>query len=304
MLRTPLKLLGLLAAISFAGPTPSAEACWLFGGGGRWGAFRPVSWGSYYGGYSGYNYGGYGWNNCGSCGGCSSGGCSRGGCGYGGCNSGACGGVSSYYGPVPDTCGGCGDSTCGGTCGSSFSNCCTQYSPSTTEPVPERSDTSPGSDNFRSQPGNPNRSNPNPVNPNPINPNPATPPSSIPFPNPTDINSNPSTNWNSGGDYNLNRDSTDYLKERGGDAPGFVPPRTSPNPAEPMFDPGLEGSKSIDTEIEPLKIDSPVAVAFRAQRLRVRVTSSQTAPHIAAKPLPSVNDGWEPVRNAASVASR
>ncbi|MCA9055641.1 MAG: hypothetical protein KDA75_17490, partial [Planctomycetaceae bacterium] len=165
MVSRTLKVLTLVSSLAIAGSASSADACcWLFGGGG-WGAYRPLSWGSGYSGgcgscgYSGLGYGGYGCGSCGtgSCGygGCGS--CGYGGYGYGGCGScgtGACG-VQSLYGPACDTCGGGGCSSCAGYCGTSnylsSSDCCTPAGAST-EPTPDSNASSPGTDNFRGAP--------------------------------------------------------------------------------------------------------------------------------------------------------
>ena len=273
-----LKVLTLVSCIGLLGAASSAEACcWLFGGGcGGWGAFRPLTWGGYYGG---------GWSNCGNCGACGYGGC--GSCGYGasgygacgGCSGGACGG-QSFYGPVCDHCCGTGCSSCSSFCGTptyaGTADCCTQYSGSS-EPTPDSKASQPGPDSFRgTNPDNSGRS-------------------SIP----------PDANWNRDtGEYGSGRgvddNSSDYLNG-GGDAPDWSLPR-NPNPTEPSTEPDLRNTEPI--RVEPLDVNTPVAVSYQPTRERVRLWSTYRTPKVATKDLPDVNAGWEPVASEQHVASR
>jgi hypothetical protein len=153
--------------------------------------------------------------------------------------------------------------------------------------VPEtNSNTAPGTDNFRSRDNTGTGTNSNaPATSIPPNANtPAGGTGTIPpF---------PGTN-----DYNSGRGTND-----GGNAIEYIPPRSTPNPID--LEPDFEKSREINIEIEPLDLDSPVAVAYEARRERVRLWSTHQVPQVVAKALPDVNAGWEPVAGTASVASR
>ena len=300
MVLRSLNVLTLIACFAVGGATPAPACCWLFGGGG-YGAFRPLSWGSYYrggwggsgccspygysAGYSSYGYSDYGSGCCGS-GSCGTGSCGTGGCGTGGC----CG--TSNYGPACDSCGvGCSSGCCGTANYGVSSNCCSPYAPATSDPVPDSTinrGTVPGTDNFERSRGGAG----------------TTPPSSIPATPGT--GTNPAIDWSNPAatpEYGSDRGTRDYLDNSGGDAIPFTPPRSTPAPGDPV-DP-IPNEKVIQREIQPLDVDGPVQFAFRPHRERIDVRStSHRLPQVAAKSLPAVNDGWEPVRVEGQVASR
>lgn len=289
-----LKVLAFVSSLAVTGTASPAQACcWLFGGG--WGAFRPLTWGSYYrGGWGGYNCcsggdEGYGYANSygGGCCGVGTGCCGS------SCSSGCCG-SQSLYGPGCDSCSQCGYSSgsCGnGCCGAYYggsSDCCSSSVPTTSDPLPTPN-SAPGDDNFRSRSGAPSSI-------------PASPPSSIPA-NPPTNTPDPTYNPNSNApEYNINRGTQDPFPNNGAgtDAVPFEQPR-QPAPGDPL-DPNL---RDIHFEIEPLEVNTLVNVAYRPNRERVHVWSSRSqVPHIAAKPLPAANAGWEPVQDSNRVAQR
>lgn len=272
----------------FAWSAGQAAACCLFPGWGAWGVFRPLTWTGYYGPASVCCP--PGWGAASACvGGCPGGTCP------GGCS------VQTYYGPVGTSacCAPCGVICCDGTGGGA--NCCVQYAPSSNEPIPDSNISNKGSsdqlrpDDFRGTPGG----------------------------------TGSSSDWQSRDRSSPAERSGDYLGEprsiddwtpsprsslpSGGDAPPFTPPAQSPAP--PTQSPATPPNQSpapINNEegirfnrVEPLPVDGPVALTYRASRQRVRLSPEEAAtPPAVARRASEVNTDWRAVPRGEDVARR
>lgn len=274
--------LGALAAILLTAAAGESQACNWFGGG--WGAFRPLTWGSYRPWTS--NYGGGYWGSAVNC--CPSP-CNP--CGSG-CS--ACG-TASYSG-------GSGCSSCAS--GDSYSS---GYSPPT-EPQPDpagstgtdRTPAGPETDDFRGSEYGTERDIRSNSNRSSIPPEPPSTRSSIPQTPPSERSSIPMNPPE-------NRSSIPMNPPTGGNAPAGddAPMWRTPAPQEPSSDdvtPITPPTGSEVLRVPPLDLGQPVASTYHVQRQRVPARAVYQTPAVA-RTVVGPNDGWTPVGDGSRVAS-